>query len=331
MQKRNHMYTVPMIETFDLLEKRLLEANLNIDSTSLKSVLNHTKDTAVCIGCGGSLIVANFLSKILEERGVFSICRNSRDILYSKNNARNLFAYSYSGNTYGIHAALDCFPGNKYLLTCNSNQKDAIILGYPNMEKEKSFVSLSSTLIPIGEFLKYQDNISAIDFSKKIQDYFQDTNDWVETLSSLNFTYDNYKIFEIMTGYDTEVASFFLESTLIEAGLGIPIIHDKYSYCHGRSTIHYQDRYKHHLIYLVNKKTELDTFLLEIFSNINSFPITLIDVSKSNSSSLERQYELLIKAIFLCKKIAEDKKKDLSQVEYDRNIVSKVYRYKGEM
>lgn len=133
-----------------------------------------------------------------------------------------------------------------------------------------------------------------------------------------------------MTGYDTEVASLFLESTLTEAGLGNVIVHDKYDYCHGRSTINYQDNKDHSLIYLVNEKTEIDEFLLEVLS-IKYFPIIVMDVSNSRTSFLERQYELLIKAIFFCKKVATDKKMDLSQVEYDRDIIKKVYSYKGEM
>lgn len=328
----NHTYTVPMQEIFEKLDERLLEANMNIDAASLKEVLDNINGNAITIGCGGSLVVANYLSKVLDSRGIFCVCRNARDIVHSKNNGNNLLAYSYSGNTHGICLALNYFQGNKYLLTCNPNKENAIILGYKNMPKEKSFISLSSTLIPVGEFLKYHDNISKEDFAKKVTTYLKESKTWLRNLANQNFlAYGSSEVFEIMTGYDTEVASSFLESTLTEAGLGNVIVHDKYSYCHGRSTINYQDEKTHNLIYLINEKTEIDELLLEQLRNTDYFPITVIDVSNSKTSSLERQYELLVKAVFLSKKIAEDKKMELSQVEYNRNIVHKVYYYKGEM
>lgn len=337
MKETNHTSTVSMSETFEKLEARLIEANRNIDTTILKEILNSIKGTTITIGCGGSLVVANYLSKLLEERNIFSICRNSRDILHGGGKADSLFAFSYSGKTHGIHLALDHFIGNKYLITCNSNAKISsnpkiISFEHQGMNKEKSFVSLAATLIPIGEFLKIQDEIGKNEFETKIINYIHSSKKWLRSLANQNFLgYNSGEVFEIMTGYDTEVASTFLESTLTEAGLGNVIIHDKYSYCHGRSTISYLDGKAHNLIYLINEKTELDEFLLEQLKDTDYFPITIMDVSNSNTSSLERQYELLIKAVFLCKKIAEDKKMELSQVNYNKDIVHKVYYYKGEM
>lgn len=332
----NHTYTVPMIETFGLLEKRLLEVNLNIDSYCLKEVLDNIKGPVVTIGCGGSLVVSDYLAKVLHNKGIFSVCKKARDIMYSYYNSKSLVAFSYSGKTHGVRLAFDKFNGDKYLLTCNSNVVDVsnakiINLGYDGIEREKSFISLSSTLIPIGEFLKYHENISKEDFSNKIRNYLKDAQDWASKLDHQDvFSYGSSEVYEIMTGYDTETASIFLESTLTEAGLGNVIIHDKYDYCHGRSNINYHDDMNHHLIYLLNEKTEIDNFLLEILSS-KYFPITIIDVSSSKTSFLERQYELLIKAIFFCRRVAIDKKMDLSQVEYDRDVVKKVYNYKGGM
>lgn len=115
MNKINHHNTVPMSETFGLLEKRLLEANFNIDATNLKGALDNVEGTAIMIGCGGSLVVANYLSKVLAERKIFSVCRNARDIMHESCKADFLFAFSYSGKTHGIQLALDKFPGRKYL------------------------------------------------------------------------------------------------------------------------------------------------------------------------------------------------------------------------
>lgn len=239
MKNINHTTTIPIDETFEKLEIRLIDANRNMDTTILKEILDSIKGTTITIGCGGSLVVANYLSKLLEERNIFSICRNSRDIMHSRVKADSLVAFSYSGKTHGIHLALDHFIGNKYLITCNSNAKVSsntkmVSLGYQEMDKERSFISLAATLIPIGEFLKIQDEIGKKDFETKIINYIHNSKKWLKSISPQNVLgYNSSEVFEVMTGYDTEVASTFLESTLTEAGLGNVIIHDKYSYCHG--------------------------------------------------------------------------------------------------
>jgi len=337
MDKNIHTHTRSMEENFEKLENRLIEANQNIDASSLKESLDNIEGTAITIGCGGSLVVADYLSKVLNSRGIFTTCKNSRDIVHGRFNANSLFGCSYSGKTYGIKLALENFIGNKYLITCNDkinidSDTKVILTGYSEMDKEKSFVSLSSTLIPIGEFLKYHENMSKEEFSNKVVSYINEANCWLRSLTYQNFLgYGSSEVFEIITGYDTEVASIFLESTLIESGLGNVVVHDKYSYCHGRSTINYLDERSHNLIYLINEKTEIDDFLVDRLRKTDYFPMTVIDVSSSNTSSLERQYELLIKAVFLSKKIANDKRLDLSQVNYNRELVKKLYNYKGEM
>lgn len=330
--KKSHTYTVPMSETFNLLEKRLLDANLSIDNISLKEALNNDINTAVVIGCGGSLVVANYLSKVLLKRNVFSITKNARDIMHDNYKYDSIFSFSYSGKTHGIKLALDKFKGDKkYLITCNDiiDDKDEIkkiSLGYSGMEKEKSFISLSSTLIPMGELLKISDNISKEDFNNFLKNILYEIKEWS---NNQNFDLDKIDVFEIMTGSDTNTVSLFLESTLIESGLGIPIIHDKYDYCHGRSTTAYKNRNKHHLIYLINEKTEIDDFLLSTIKD-NYNDVTVIDTN-IDTTSLKKEYYLTLKAMFLCKRLAYLKKIDISQVEYDTNIVSKVYKYKGEM
>lgn len=330
--KKSHTYTVPMNETFGLLEKRLLEANLNIDNNSLKIAIDNVVGTAITTGCGGSLVVANYLSRVLLKNNIFALCKNARDIMHNDFKTDSLFTFSYSGKTHGIEIALDSFKGDKkYLITCNSNIEDrnnikTISLEYDGMEKEKSFISLSSTLIPMGELLKISGNISKNNFDSFLKTSLHEIEEWS---NHLNLDLNNTEVFEIMTGSDTNTASLFLESTLIESGLGIPIIHDKYDYCHGRSTTAYKNKNKHHLIYLINEKTEIDEFLLSTIKN-NYNDVTVIDTN-IETTSLEKEYYLTLKAIFFCKKLAELKKIDISQVEYDKNVVKKVYSYKGEM
>ena len=75
------------------------------------------------------------------------------------------------------------------------------------------------------------------------------------------FSFDtNCDAYEIFSGIDTKTTSTYLESTMAEAGLGLPIVHDKYGYCHGRSTL--SINYNNIAIYL-NRDTELDKLLIE--------------------------------------------------------------------
>ena len=50
---------------------------------------------------------------------------------------------------------------------------------------------------------------------------------------------------------------------MAESGIGIPLLHEKYDYCHGRSVTSSTNKEEHTLIYLINQETELDKFLLE--------------------------------------------------------------------
>lgn len=75
-------------------------------------------------------------------------------LLYLSNIAsfENLFCINYSGRTNGISNALEKFRGNKYLITGSNKVEDSktVLLQYNMVDKEKSFVSLATTLIPMS-------------------------------------------------------------------------------------------------------------------------------------------------------------------------------------
>lgn len=52
---------------------------------------------------------------------------------------------------------------------------------------------------------------------------------------------------------------------MVESGIGLPIIHDKYSYCHGRSTLATTNN---NIAIYFNLNTELDKLLLMNYLNI---------------------------------------------------------------
>ena len=147
----------------------------------------------------------------------------------------------------------------------------------------------------------------------------------IDSIEATSFDFDlGSDVYEIFSGYDTSTASKYLESTMVESGIGIPIVHDKYSYCHGRSTLGIN--YNGIAIYY-NRNTEFDRMMLEELKKYYSRIITI--ASKFKDQILD-DYQMLIQSMYLTKYIAEKKSKDLSKVEYSP-IVKKLYKYNGQI
>ncbi|MBO5095931.1 MAG: hypothetical protein J6B98_03570 [Bacilli bacterium] len=298
-----------MIENFEKLERRVLDSLYNSDLEKINYELAKIDGPTLVSGVGGSSVVSEFATRVLNERNHI-ITRNTepRDFKYlEKSLYKNVLACSYSGNNYGVELAF-LNDLKHYLLSSKINEREDIInLTYTCLDKEKSFISLGATLIPCSILLNYYLNNKS-EIQKDILDTY-------------NFNFNvNCDAFEIFTGFDTATPSKYLESTMIEAGIGIPIIHDKYAYCHGRSTM---STVINSIAIYLNTRTELDKLLLEELPKYYK-DVIIID---SGSSILE-EYKALIKCMYLTKYIAENKEKDLSGVEYCP-IVKKLYKYKG--
>jgi len=184
-------------------------------------------------------------------------------------------------------------------------------LKYNNtIDREKSFISLASTLMPISILFNYYMDGDVSILNDVIHPY--------------DFEFDVNDVYEIFSGYDTSVTSKYLESTMVEAGIGIPIVHDKYSYCHGRSNT--SINFNSSAIYL-NRGTEFDNFLL---GELGKYYKNVIVINGLFNKSISDDYQMLVQAMYLTKYIAEKKDKDLSGVDYNP-IVKKLYKYNGQI
>ena len=299
-----------MQENFDLLSDRVLDALNNTNLEETRSTLSRIKTPTIVTGVGGSKVVAVFTSKILAKKnGIISTCLEPRDILYTPlNGYDNILSCSYSGTNFGVQTSFQN-ELNKYLLSSTRVPNITNITYDTSLSKEHSFISLAATLIPMTIML----------------DYYLDGNNIVpELLNQEKPLIEPHPVYEIMSGIDTETPHTYLESTMLEAGLSIPIVHDKYSYCHGRSTSSYHNN--HSLIYF-DKDTELDKLMLEELKEYYN-KITILK-SKYNDPIID-EYYLTIKSILLTKSLAEQTNKDLSKVEYSP-VVKKLYKYQGQM
>mgnify|MGYP004503472949 CR=1 FL=1 len=304
-----------MEENFKLLFDRIIDTLETTDLIKIKNQLENIKGNTVFVGSGGSKVVATFASKILNGSNV----KSSRDLNYmGLNNIDNIMIFSYSGIGYTIENLL---KNNKkiYLFTNGNREYENVenIKYNSSLKSEHSFISLASTLMPMTILYNYYKNLE-INHLKLI------LNDMFEKAKNINIESNN--VYEILTGYDTLTASTYLESTMVESGIAVPIIHDKYDYCHGRTTTSYKSH--NGLIYYENTK-ELDKLLLE---NLSKYYTEIIKIEKyySDDFVIDNDYYATIKSMYLTKKLAENKQIDLSKIEYSP-LVKKLYYFKGEM
>lgn len=300
-----------MYYNFLKLQNRILDSLEKTDLIEVKKILESIDEPTIVSGVGGSSVVSNFLSKVLSTKNCV-ICENvtARDLIYKNIDCfKNIIACSYSGENFGVDTSFDNHL-NKYLLS--KTEKGGIVnIKYSSEDIEKSFISLAATLIPMTILLAYylDNDISIIKEILKILP---------------EFDIKKSDVYEILTGYETSTASKFIESTFVESGIGIPIIHDKYDYCHGRSTLGYN--FDNSMIFF-NMGNELDKLYEKELSNNYK---NVIKFDRKYDDYIINDYYFTYLSMMLCKKIAEQKEKDLSIVEYSP-LVKKLYYFKGEM
>lgn len=299
---------------FKYLKERVIDSLEHTDLEFIRHELSKINEPTIFSGVGGSSVVSEFGSKVMNKKnGIISINSEPRDFIYRNNNPfRNVIACSYSGNNYGVKLSF-LNELKKYLLSNNAfEDKDVTYLKYDTtIDSERSFISLGATLIPVSILMDYYLNGKDKDLVDSIQE--QDFDFKPET-----------DIYEIYTGHDTSTASKYLESTITESGIGIPIVHDKYSYCHGRSTLNMN--YKGVAIYF-NRNTEFDRVMLE---ELKKYYKTIIIIESKFEDDVLDDYQMLIQCMYLTKYIAEKKDKDLSKVDYSP-IVKRLYKYNGNI
>lgn len=298
---------------FNVLEERIaysLEHTNHAFFDSLKEISGNTLIT----GVGGSMVVAKFLSKVLENKNHILCDTQEISSIYHKDltKYKNEIIVSASGKNNGVKGLLKYGEIKKYLFTESKKEnKEVEMLTYEVLDKEESFVSLARTLVPISLLVHYySDRLENINIQKEKL-----------YLSSLDISLD----FEVLYDYESITTASFLESTFIEAGISSIILHDKYSYCHGRSTL--GSKKKNNLIYLLGKKSELDRVLLE---NLPKMYEHILILESKETDSVLIDYDLLKQAFSFIYQLSKATKKDLSKVKY-APIVSKLYHFKGSM
>ncbi len=322
---------------FKILMDRVIDANVHLTEENLSEVLKNIKNSCLCIGTGGSLGACAFASKIISLKNKFNhkILSNYCEpltFLQKDIDVENVLAITYGNNNPGINEALEKARKeglSTYILTSNDkNNMEDNIIHYPLCySKEYSFISLASTLTPMSIMLRYylnaEDAYDALSFMYQLYNKYNEVN----FLQDHQDIFNDMKVIEIISDYNTESSARILESTIVEAGLGFPIVHDKYGYFHGRSVLS-----SHHsgniLIYLLNgEKAKIDEKLTHEIKKQNSYE-DIIFLTTNSKDKIMGDLDLSMQVSFLCKSIALSMNKSLSKVEYPR-IVRRLYPYNG--
>ena len=298
---------------FEYLKRRVEDALEKTDLEFIRSELLKIKDASIVSGVGGSSVVSEFGSKVLNQKNsIISINCEPRDFLYQGvSGFKNVISCSYSGNNYGVDLSFDN-DLKKYLLSNNpSSSEDVVNLQYQTtIDKERSFISLGATLIPVSILMDY---------------YLEgEDNKLLDLILEKDFSFEPSHVYEIFSGYDTRTADKYLESTLVESGIGIPIVHDKYSYCHGRSTL--STVQQSNAIYF-NRGTEFDKMMVE---ELKQYYQEVIVINSKSRDQVIDDFQMLVQAMYLTKYLAENQSKDLSKVEYSP-VNKKLYKYSGQI
>ena len=145
-----------MQENFDILSDRVLDALNKTNLEETWSILSSIKTPTIVTGVGGSKVVAVFTSKILTSKnGIISTCLEPRDMLYTPlTGYDNVLSCSYSGTNFGVETSFKN-ELNKYLLSSTRVPNITNITYDTSLPKEKSFISLAATLIPMTIMLDY--------------------------------------------------------------------------------------------------------------------------------------------------------------------------------
>lgn len=340
-----HTHTESTEINFSNLEKRILQINepfLGKYNRMKEMVYELTLDRrpTLIMATGGSKMVAYYLQLLLERlsfNGIICEVIEPRDYFYkgNRNSYSNLVVISASGKTNGIEEALANFKGKKYLVCEKEKDADYEVVAWGNelYQKEKSFISLADTLGPISLLLDTAGKLNLEIGPKEIQNINNRISELLARANSkiagIDMSFQDTSLVQILSGYETKASSKVLESNLVESGLASTIIHDKGSFCHGRSNLlfNYPDS---NVIYLTHDPRELDNILMGLiqseYPKMSTFSTTDLD-----DNIFWKEYYLMLQMYFLSRKVAEDKGIDLTCPDYNPKLVRTLYGFKGEM
>lgn len=289
--------------------------NANEEVEEILKYLKKIDKITLCVGSGGSRIVADFASKVfIKKNNIYASSYSPQDISFFYNLDKYVCIFSNHGKNHGVKSLVN--SDDTILISSRKNKiSNEVLLSYQDVD-EHSFIAIKATIVPMSIMLHYY---LGDKFWEIITSIFSAIDE------NLNFI-GSGDIINIFTEETTLAVASFLESTLVESGLGYPLRHNKYDYCHGRSTINKD--YQNDAIMLIGNKHELDDKLISV---INLTMKNVLVMASPFSDDIVSDFYLTLQAIYLVKNMAKNKNIDLANVKYDPLAVKNLYHFKGSM
>jgi fructoselysine-6-P-deglycase FrlB-like protein len=338
---RGHLYensdTRRMDYNLDKLYERISDAHQLGAYSRLESVLNKISGNILVVGTGGSYVVANYAKKVIESKtDCLAICHRPRDAFFERlDRIDHVFAFTYSGSTPEIVKLVkECkkYPNiNSINIVTRAEEKtirkkyelqsnDCVISYLSDTPKERSYISIAATMIPITLFARYECGIDKKEFLGFIEKLIKKEETRVYSDNDFNKTGIN-----VVYGYESVASAILLESNLIEAGITHVVVHEKKDFGHGRVSI--LDKSKN-VVYLISgQKDRYDNTLIKYLNLYNDINVAFM---KSRQFGLLGELELLVKTMYFSRNLARAAGVDLSRIAYLKEI-KKIYSYNGRL
>lgn len=324
----------------DHLLDRTMQALESEAVVQLKKILLLLRGQVLMVGTGGSFAAAVFAAKCVTQfhPEAYAIACHPRDVLIrGLDKVNTVFLFSYSGKTKDIQRVFElCVDNNipAYIVT-KLTKEDSIgsydqesLITYsspPNVNtKERGFISMAGTLIPMCIFGDVHFPKGNGDFKKFLEQCFRDRSqeEYFEA-NCFSMVPKRTLSVDIFSGYDTLCSALDLESKLIESGLARVVIHEKKDFSHGRFNI-LENAAPDLLFILDNVKGQYSKTLLNYLEK----RITVCRLV-TEFGPIWGDLDLLIAVEYLAKHLSTALDYDMAKPEYPKDAM-RLYRYSGK-
>ena len=335
-----------MDTNFKKLVQRIISASNSKAIEKVNVLMDRISGNVIVAGTGGSFVVAEFINSVLNKaNNCFSNSMYPRDVFFQNLGLVDyVILVTYSGKT---HEICECIKyckkyknikeivvvtrDDKMLLNRIEKDSNVNIIKYGDGDtKEKSFISIASTFMPISIFAKSIFKKSKLNFELYVSELFENVENIInETTKNIDWTMLKSKPFlEVIYETESKSSAQMLESNLIESGIAHVVLHEKKHLSHGRYVLGSLNKAPI-TIFLKNSNNILyDNRIFEYYSeDINNNFFLLINNSKHG---IEGEFEMLVKTLFLTKNISEKLDVDLSRINYPI-LAQKLYKYRNKL
>jgi|GEM_PF-1096466 len=322
--------------TNHLLE-RTLRALESEAKDRLQLVLSSLHGQILMIGTGGSFAAAVFASKCVTQyhpEATAYACYPRDVFIRGLNKITAVILFSYSGKTKDIKSVYDfcqkegvrVYIITKYVSESTDNlYHNENIISYnasKSNTKERGFISMAGTLIPMCLFGEIYFKCAHNDFRAYLKECFERRSNELSTVHPLQkLPHRNLNI-DIFSGADTSCSAIDLESKFIESGLARVTIHEKKDFSHGRFSI--IEKYPPDIIVLLDNIR--GAYSDKLFQYLRKRDTLNIYRLVSNHGNIWGDLDLVIASNFFSKYLSNILDYDMARPDYPNDAMT-LYKY----